>query len=262
MGELPPRARRILFSKGFFQLLLGTTSACAENTSRNTHHEAMKRNYLRVRGEYLALATALYTRSELPPRARRIPISTLLPINYLGTTSACAENTLLSPRRRYLAWNYLRVRGEYTVFTVGISPPLELPPRARRILTAAFGSALLIGTTSACAENTGQTPCPCMRARNYLRVRGEYMETLCKEPSVTELPPRARRILLLTLPCAIPKGTTSACAENTCMPSSHVLALWNYLRVRGEYPCLCFGLLFTRELPPRARRILYALGTR
>ena len=52
--ELPPRARRILASAGAVRLLLGTTSACAENTDRVKAATDEHRNYLRVRGEYPA----------------------------------------------------------------------------------------------------------------------------------------------------------------------------------------------------------------
>ena len=54
----------------------------------------------------------------------------------IGTTSACAENTLImqSYSRKY--WNYLRVRGEYMLDATEIVPLVELPPRARRILTS------------------------------------------------------------------------------------------------------------------------------
>ena len=52
--------------------------------------------------------------------------------------------------------------------------PLELPPRARRILEHMKTHPNEDGTTSACAENTfphwhGDT-----EPGNYLRVRGEY----------------------------------------------------------------------------------------
>ena len=54
------------------------------------------------------------------------------------------------------------------------------------------------------------------------------------------------------------KGTTSACAENTsCIP--HHRDEWrNYLRVRGEYEIMPASSGFEEELPPRARRILFA----
>ena len=49
--------------------------------------------------------------------------------------------------------------------------------------------------------------------------------------------------------------TTSACAENTAWVSSLSLAMWNYLRVRGEYRFITIRPAPTSELPPRARRI-------
>ena len=79
-------------------------------------------NYLRVRGEYGGRARGSDNSLELPPRARRIHLLSVLNCVYLGTTSACAENTELGlnllPRLR----NYLRVRGEYKP-----SPP-SCPP--------------------------------------------------------------------------------------------------------------------------------------
>ena len=52
MRELPPRARRILSTGGMRSMLLGTTSACAENTAADLQVAALNRNYLRMRGEY------------------------------------------------------------------------------------------------------------------------------------------------------------------------------------------------------------------
>ena len=73
--------------------------------------------------------------------------------------------------------------------------PLELPPRARRILEHMKTHPNEDGTTSACAENT---------MRNATADGGFY-----------ELPPRARRILFPTGMVTPNRGTTSACAENT-----------------------------------------------
>ncbi|VEI98378.1 Uncharacterised protein [Corynebacterium matruchotii] len=50
-------------------------------------------NYLRVRGEYPATIESLIRKVELPPRARRIPITSNSTDTRSGTTSACAENT-------------------------------------------------------------------------------------------------------------------------------------------------------------------------
>ena len=51
-------------------------------------------NYLRVRGEYIKPGGTLETLLELPPRARRIRGLIWAMTQKLGTTSACAENTL------------------------------------------------------------------------------------------------------------------------------------------------------------------------
>ena len=94
----------------------------------------------------------------------------------------------------YRGGNYLRVRGEYTYTGNIYGGQKELPPRARRILAKDTASRPNAGTTSACAENTGKTPCPCRRVRNYLRVRGEYSSWTPQGCNACELPPRARRI--------------------------------------------------------------------
>ena len=73
--------------------------------------------------------------------------------------------------------NYLRMRGEYLGGPVGSISILELPPHARRIPGIALRYGLLLGTTSACAENTYIELTPPTRSWNYLRMRGEYGET-------------------------------------------------------------------------------------
>ena len=90
-------------------------------------------NYLRVRGEYLDIILPGWRGVELPPRARRILMGLLIALMLVGTTSACAENTLLSVSHRGRAWNYLRVRGEYATEPSVKLYASELPPRARRI---------------------------------------------------------------------------------------------------------------------------------
>ena len=131
--ELPPRARRILAGEAQRRTNQGTTSACAENTGNSFPGAIHFWNYLRVRGEYSYRGGTFFLSLELPPRARRILRISGIREAYLGTTSACAENTvklLLSlPRLR----NYLRVRGEYHFLNLDDGGGSELPPRARRI---------------------------------------------------------------------------------------------------------------------------------
>ena len=91
----------------------GTTSACAENTFAWLSPPAGVWNYLRVRGEYLAVFLSNLPIAELPPRARRIRVGADPIESHQGTTSACAENTRLILNLLIGFWNYLRVRGEY-----------------------------------------------------------------------------------------------------------------------------------------------------
>ena len=91
--ELPPRARRIRTNQGRTVFRVGTTSACAENTSATTARTRAMGNYLRVRGEYHLRSLMTCHLRELPPRARRIRSCCSDTIFCRGTTSACAENT-------------------------------------------------------------------------------------------------------------------------------------------------------------------------
>ena len=152
--ELPPRARRILVSLLLGLRMGGTTSACAENTNHHGHSRQYPRNYLRVRGEYQSSGHAAGTMGELPPRARRIHAGHLWSCFWPGTTSACAENTLICFDGHEAERNYLRVRGEYHGFRASPLKNTELPPRARRILKDCDYPGVRNGTTSACAENT------------------------------------------------------------------------------------------------------------
>ena len=174
--------------------LLGTTSACAENTGGVPLPNAWTRNYLRVRGEYVGRERIHEVILELPPRARRIlsrsalwvmswgttsacaenTIPNSLGIVSIGTTSACAENTRDGGTPRASDLNYLRVRGEYSVSALEGAETAELPPRARRIPFEQHFSVTVQGTTSACAENTRLSRTSACDGWNYLRVRGEY----------------------------------------------------------------------------------------
>ena len=168
-----------------------------------------------MRGEYSWTFSSRKVYPELPPRARRIPRRIFLWRSETGTTSACAENTRLDRGSGPDQWNYLRVRGEYSPTSGQVAPPKELPPRARRIQHIRQENRVTVGTTSACAENTGAGCSSPGNHRNYLRVRGEYHTAMMQAKDAAELPPRARRIPFRWAPCSASLGTTSACAENT-----------------------------------------------
>ena len=214
------------------------------------------RNYLRVRGEYLRTIIVSGFWGELPPRARRIPVHHPSRPRHHGTTSACAENTCQPVSSCSYTWNYLRVRGEYKVEHMIAELTAELPPRARRIPDRQNFGWQTMGTTSACAENTGGVFPTVWGLWNYLRVRGEYSLTFSQPLLMAELPPRARRIQRYPWLGVCCGGTTSACAENTNPQQQYSGAARNYLRVRGEYYWLPQQPGRSWELPPRARRIL------
>ena len=215
LAELPPRARRIPY-----ELPSGFSAPW---------------NYLRVRGEYIVDDNLGNSKKELPPRARRIRPASHWRGLTRGTTSACAENTRRCRRLYPKAGNYLRVRGEYDRPPLAAPAAAELPPRARRIHLRGPQEVALIGTTSACAENTRLHKDTIRDLRNYLRVRGEYRVWPVRGCSHSELPPRARRIHTHLEYHLHKPGTTSACAENTYPHHHHHYRCWNYLRVRGEY---------------------------
>ena len=172
---------------------------------------------------------------ELPPRARRIPSGIPDQAQQIGTTSACAENTIRSPKLLKPRGNYLRARGEYHKPLCEAVCGAELPPRTRRIRNGAKPAHHRGGTTSAHAENTLFVPDTLSSFRNYLRARGEYAKAGHCGVAIVELPPRTRRILL---------GS-----------SAQKKLVGNYLRARGEYLDRSPSPCRRRELPPRTRRI-------
>ena len=192
---------------------------------------------------------------ELPPRTRRIRYAWPHDGHGRGTTSAYAENTHLHYTLKEFLGNYLRVRGEYLPDPDWVPPATELPPRTRRIQRQALENLTSLGTTSAYAENTCRAFPNGKSARNYLRVRGEYLDDGGGSYALAELPPRTRRIPHDTVQKTRKEGTTSAYAENTFGGLVLSPPNGNYLRVRGEYLSAASLALPLAELPPRTRRI-------
>ena len=172
--ELPPRTRRIHIPHLILATSTGTTSAHAENTASRRQKNAYRRNYLRARGEYRSKPSVTSSKGELPPRTRRIPMTSPINCSKYGTTSAHAENTLPVVASACTFRNYLRARGEYDAAISFSNSPWELPPRTRRIRVFSDQPGIAFGTTSAHAENTFIPVVHAKRRRNYLRARGEY----------------------------------------------------------------------------------------
>ena len=156
-------------------VLIGTTSAHAENTFQVAADGCHSGNYLRARGEYMPPTPAVTGFLELPPRTRRIPRSVWPMVTTGGTTSAHAENTFSRAGALTIHRNYLRARGEYSRNANMVLRNLELPPRTRRIRLVETPIHRSIGTTSAHAENTLPQSWGRAHYGNYLRARGEYV---------------------------------------------------------------------------------------
>ena len=107
-----------------------------------------------MRGEYTDEVVLCGWITELPPHARRIQQGGAESRGHRGTTSACAENTLILTAGPTPLGNYLRMRGEYCESGQPDRTVQELPPHARRILLTAIDDKEHDRTTSACAENT------------------------------------------------------------------------------------------------------------
>ena len=208
-----------------------------------------------MRGEYYPTMTSGQIPTELPPHARRILTTLDNESALLGTTSACAENTSDHDLRSLNRGNYLRMRGEYHLMEYRKALLSELPPHARRIHRCYAGDRMILGTTSACAENTDSINTMPVIGGNYLRMRGEYGVFITQGKLSLELPPHARRILALDQITRKNQGTTSACAENTSTYATPGAPTRNYLRMRGEYFDKPQGDEGLGELPPHARRI-------
>ena len=178
-----------------------------------------------------------------------------------GTTSACAENTLVIFASDLSTGNYLRVRGEYLARPFVAVEYEELPPHTRRIPDKKIAQLQAEGTTSAHAENTGGYDYPIGFDGNYLRTRGEYPLPRGGEVGVKELPPHTRRIQPESHLKTGRNGTTSAHAENTQQLRVTDRIKRNYLRTRGEYPVVDDTLTMLMELPPHTRRILRHAGS-
>ena len=212
-----------------------------------------------MRGEYLRLMQYRKALLELPPHARRIPEDFTTETAETGTTSACAENTCGNSNPISHQRNYLRMRGEYAGVISELAPNRELPPHARRIPSNLIPKRHNTGTTSACAENTRLRCRKSTLTWNYLRMRGEYASASPCAALPPELPPHARRIHGLGFFLSSNRGTTSACAENTYGGGYDHFAIWNYLRMRGEYLVIEAPIDSILELPPHARRIRRSL---
>ena len=150
--ELPPHARRRVFSRRAKSSSRGITSACAEKRMHSVRLIRLWWNYLRMRGEERRIFPGRSWSKELPPHARRRAGCSAVKPNCLGITSACAEKRAVLSAVFRAPWNYLRMRGEESSWAAISGNSLELPPHARRRGVITVFRFEVCGITSACAE--------------------------------------------------------------------------------------------------------------
>ena len=201
---------------------MGITSACAEQTRRNTALPSRAWDYLRVCGADLDMRVAIWRSMGLPPRVRSRLGEYMLRYGYFGITSACAEQTHPNFRHRRILGDYLRVCGADAALSVVSAPSAGLPPRVRSRRWVRRSIARPHRITSACAEQTGSRHLNDDGHRDYLRVCGADMKSTLRYKDMTGLPPRVRSRRPQSRLVAHELGITSACAEQT---SSH-FSLW------------------------------------
>ena len=152
--ELPPHTRR---RDGLAKKSLnrqGITSAYAEKSSASCTAGSASRNYLRIRGEELALIDGLDSTLELPPHTRRRAGTNRRFGEPPGITSAYAEKSLCRSQACFIKRNYLRIRGEESITALDVSISAELPPHTRRRAAVSTGHCQKSGITSAYAEKS------------------------------------------------------------------------------------------------------------
>ena len=130
--ELPPHTRRRDSVLTTDKPALGITSAYAEKSGCFPYSPLVGGNYLRIRGEEFLNSHSEGWKTELPPHTRRRARTADSAVPSTGITSAYAEKSnrpVWLPMRN---WNYLRIRGEETKWSVQTGIDGELPPHTRR----------------------------------------------------------------------------------------------------------------------------------
>ncbi|KKO84833.1 hypothetical protein VH15_10965 [Corynebacterium ulcerans] len=130
-------------------------------------------NYLRIRGEKHTIGAVNDSNQELPPHTRRKVWRIFQYGASRGTTSAYAEKSSVRCMNIRYTRNYLRIRGESTVFVARLKATLELPPHTRRKVPVFTEEHMIKRTTSAYAEKSGSRFHEPEPGWNYLRIRGE-----------------------------------------------------------------------------------------
>ena len=196
MPGSPPRVRSRLAGGVFLDVECGITSACAEQTTHSKHSHHHRTDHLRVCGADTDLQTETVHGLGSPPRVRsRLP-SRASSATHGRITSACAEQTRLMMRYRIDAGDHLRVCGADNTEQGRANRDAGSPPRVRSRHRGDESERILLGITSACAEQTRHYTCVKNNVRDHLRVCGADHHRQGTGITCAGSPPRVRSRLL------------------------------------------------------------------
>ncbi len=210
-----PRARRRRTIKRLSACVVGSISACAEETKDAAAHSGGARVDLRVRGGDHLGPLRFHRVQGRSPRARRRLRPSVADKRSRGSISACAEETVASQVQRPLRWVDLRVRGGDRGWERFLARHGGRSPRARRRLVGFALHDQWPGSISACAEETRQSLNRLISTEVDLRVRGGDERLAGVGHGGTGRSPRARRRRYHYLHGILYEGSISACAEET-----------------------------------------------
>ena len=152
--ELPPRARGRLVRRQVEERQVGATPASAGTTWSGTACTALAGSYPRERGDDVSAQRTVTYIKELPPRARERRFCSRVMPSSLGATPASAGTTTLAASWSRTGRSYPRERGDDCKVIAVLSPPRELPPRARGRPGCGDHDVRLRGATPASAGTT------------------------------------------------------------------------------------------------------------
>ena len=204
-----------------------------------------------MRGEYASRSMPAALIAGPPPRARGILRHLSMLGMVSGTTPACAGNTTDCQSRMSFGGGHPRVRGEYWCARLCLTRRLGPPPRARGIRTLHKTARTRLGTTPACAGNTGRSLGLLGSSGDHPRVRGEYFSPSSSHSTWKGPPPRARGIRRVGADDFAGVGTTPACAGNTSSSPCGAARGRDHPRVRGEYTKITQQNGVSRHIPTR-----------
>ena len=209
------------------------TSACAEQTEAEEPDMELPGDHLRVCGADFRQFLVREFKEGSPPRVRSRHVIGCNVSARPGITSACAEQTESWAWVRAGREDHLRVCGADQALMKTRRAGNGSPPRVRSRHPAAVHFPRTVGITSACAEQTAASACPCPCAPDHLRVCGADQSTLPTQFAQLGSPPRVRSRLESDAVGQLGRGITSACAEQTALMASEMFSRRDHLRVCG-----------------------------